>query len=531
MPRDLRLLAPETRLTLGHRLAGTELHMEVDGSVSVQADPSVSNADPSPRAMPIVVRSLPETAPRVPARSASALDRLAGGGVRVLLLGVDLLAAATGVLVGVGIVSHEVPFDSPARKIAAFALILLALHWTAGLYRPRLSLSVLDDVPVLAGRWLAAVGLAVLAQIAWSKAIWQDYIIDWRFLWGAVVTGAGVLVLRAAGYLLIRRLRSRPSVPHSTLILGAGGVGHDVARILVEHPEYGLHPIGFLDDDPRIPARSSLPVLGGLQELSRILERHDVRNVVVAFSSHKESRMVAVIRECDREKCELFVVPRLFELQHGDDERTHAWGVPLVRLRRATHRSPAWRVKRLLDVLVSGVLLLLMAPLLLLIALAVRLDSGPGIIFRQQRVGVDGRTFDLLKFRSLPLADERDSATTWNVSQDSRLSWVARFLREHSLDELPQLFNILRGDMSLVGPRPERPHFVEQFRALYPSYEARHRVPSGLTGWAQVHGLRGDTSIAERARFDNYYIENWSLWLDVKILLRSVTSVLRPAGG
>jgi exopolysaccharide biosynthesis polyprenyl glycosylphosphotransferase len=255
-----------------------------------------------------------------------------------------------------------------------------------------------------------------------------------------------------------------------------------------------------------------------------------VRNVVVAFSSHKESGMVAVIRACDRQKCELFVVPRLFELQHVDDERTHAWGLPLVRLRRATYRSAAWRFKRLGDVLVSGIALLVVAPMLALIALAVRLDSGPGVIFRQQRVGVDGRRFDLLKFRSLAVDDERESATTWNVARDPRLSWVARFLRTYSLDELPQLFNILRGDMSLVGPRPERPHFVEQFRAVYPSYEARHRVPSGLTGWAQVHGLRGDTSIAERARFDNYYIENWSLWLDVKILLRTVVSVLRPTG-
>jgi exopolysaccharide biosynthesis polyprenyl glycosylphosphotransferase len=340
-----------------------------------------------------------------------------------------------------------------------------------------------------------------------------------------------VLVFRTAGYAVVRRLRSRATVPRSTLILGAGRVGHDVARILVEHPEYGLHPIGFLDDDPRISDRpSGLPVLGGLEELSGFLELRHVRNVVVAFSSIKESGMVGVIRACDRRKCELFVVPRLFELQQVDGERTHAWGVPLVRLRRATYRSWAWRIKRLVDVLISGALVLVVAPLLLLIALAVRLDGGPGIIYRQQRVGVDGRRFDLFKFRSLAAVDEQEAATTWNVALDPRLSWVGRFLRRHSLDELPQLFNILRGDMSLVGPRPERPHFVDQFRAVYPSYEARHRVPSGLTGWAQVHGLRGDTSIAERARFDNYYIENWSLWLDVKILLRTVTSVLRSTG-
>ena len=201
-----------------------------------------------------------------------------------------------------------------------------------------------------------------------------------------------------------------------------------------------------------------------------------------------------------------------------------------MRLRRATYRSPAWRVKRVVDILVSGLAILVIAPLLLLLAAAVRLDGGPGILFRQERVGVDGRHFDVLKFRSMRPVDDTESATNWSIAQDDRVSRLGRFLRMTSLDELPQLFNILRGDMSLVGPRPERPYFVDQFRGLYPSYEARHRVPSGLTGWAQVHGLRGDTSIADRARFDNYYIENWSLWLDLKIMLRTVSSVLRGAG-
>jgi exopolysaccharide biosynthesis polyprenyl glycosylphosphotransferase len=244
----------------------------------------------------------------------------------------------------------------------------------------------------------------------------------------------------------------------------------------------------------------------------------------------KESEMVSVIRTSDRFDCELFLVPRLFELHQVDTTMDAAWGFPLVRLRRATYRSPAWRLKRLVDVLVSGLAVLLIAPLLLALAVAVRLDGGPGILFRQERVGVDGRRFDVLKFRSMRPVDETESATNWSIAHDDRVSRLGRLLRMTSLDELPQLFNILRGGMSLVGPRPERPYFVDQFRGLYPSYEARHRVPSGLTGWAQVHGLRGDSSIADRARFDNYYIENWSLWLDLKIMLRTVSSVLRGAG-
>jgi lipopolysaccharide/colanic/teichoic acid biosynthesis glycosyltransferase len=161
---------------------------------------------------------------------------------------------------------------------------------------------------------------------------------------------------------------------------------------------------------------------------------------------------------------------------------------------------------------------------------AVRLEGGPGVLFRQERVGLDGRPFELLKFRSLRPADEEESQTRWSVASDDRLGPVGRLLRRTSLDELPQLWNVLRGDMTLVGPRPERPHFVAQFSGSTPRYMARHRVPAGLTGWAQVHGLRGDTSIEERARFDNRYIESWSMWSDVKILLRTVASVVRCPG-
>jgi exopolysaccharide biosynthesis polyprenyl glycosylphosphotransferase len=207
------------------------------------------------------------------------------------------------------------------------------------------------------------------------------------------------------------------------------------------------------------------------------------------------------------------------------------WGIPLIRVRRAPFRTQGWKLKRALDVLTSGVALLLLAPVLSACALGVRLEGGPGVIFRQSRVGLDGRPFQVLKFRSLKPLDEGESQTQWNIAQDHRLGPFGRFLRRTSLDELPQLWNILRGDMSLVGPRPERPHFVNQFSTHVPRYMARHRVPSGLTGWAQVHGLRGDTSIEDRARFDNYYIENWSPWLDVKILLRTVSQVVRGQGG
>ncbi|SFF51740.1 sugar transferase [Blastococcus tunisiensis] len=455
---------------------------------------------------------------------------LARFGIHPFLVLLDMLAVAVGAI-GMEVLSRQLDLESPLRKTLAFGAVLVGLFAVGGLHRSRLSMSVLDDLPSMTGRWLVAAGLAVLGQVIWSQAIWANYIIHWQFLWGALTIGVVAVLLRGLGYAVVRRLRTHGLVAHRALVVGAGRVGRQVSGILESHPEYGLHPIGFLDADPLRHDGGSLPVLGGPGSLTALLREGVVGNVVVAFSSMKESEMVHIIRTCDRYRCELFVVPRLFELHQVDADMESAWGFPLVRLRRSTHRSPAWRVKRLVDVLASGLTLLFLAPLLAVLAIGVRLDGGPGILFRQERVGADGRHFDVLKFRSLRPVDDAESATHWNIAHDDRLSRFGRFLRATSLDELPQLYNILRGDMSLVGPRPERPHFVNQFQALYPSYHARHRVPSGLTGWAQVHGLRGDTSIAERARFDNYYIENWSLWLDLKIILRTVSAVLRRAGG
>jgi len=180
---------------------------------------------------------------------------------------------------------------------------------------------------------------------------------------------------------------------------------------------------------------------------------------------------------------------------------------------------------------VSAIALILLSPLLAATALAVRIDGGPGILFRQVRVGRDGRPFELVKFRSLRPADEDESLTQWSIQDDDRLTRVGRFVRRTSLDELPQLWTILRGDMTIVGPRPERPHFVEKFSQEEPTYSLRHRVPAGLTGLAQVNGMRGNTSISERSYFDNYYIDNWSLWMDTKVILRTFSEVFFGSGG
>jgi exopolysaccharide biosynthesis polyprenyl glycosylphosphotransferase len=306
-----------------------------------------------------------------------------------------------------------------------------------------------------------------------------------------------------------------------------------LATILQEHPEYGIDVVGFADRAPRVEDHSQLPApwLGDYDDIPELIVDYNVRKVIVAFGALQESQLVELLWTCDRLECEIFFVPRLFEMQHTSRDMDNVWGVPLVRFRRAAFRTFSWKLKRVVDLVLGAVALIVFSPILAMCALAVRLEGGRGVLFRQQRVGLDGRPFMMLKFRSLRPASEHEAAVTWNISCDDRLGPVGRFLRRTSLDELPQLWNVVTGKMSLVGPRPERPHFVSEFSAHIPRYTGRHRVPAGLTGWAQIHHLRGDTSISDRASFDNFYIENWSLWGDLKILVRTVESVLMRAGG
>jgi exopolysaccharide biosynthesis polyprenyl glycosylphosphotransferase len=401
---------------------------------------------------------------------------------------------------------------------------VVALYGQGELYRARLSLSVLDDLPSILARTLLAGALITAFQV-FTTGDASEGIVKLAAIFAVLA-----MVFRGVGYALLRTARRRGLFVHRTLILGGGQVAQDLVRVLLEHPEHGLKPVGFLDSDPLLPEENwPVPRLGSDHELTEVIHRAEVSNVVVAFGSTRESRVVDLLRACDRMACEIFFVPRLYEMSAVSKGMEMVWGLPLVRLRRAPFRSPSWKLKRIVDVLLAAVSLVLLAPVLLMCTLAVRAEVGRPILFRQERVGLDGRPFTVLKFCSLrPTAATGDSQ--WSVAGDQRVGPVGRALRRTSLDELPQLWNILRGDMSLVGPRPERPYFVQEFRRRFPRYMARHRVPAGLTGAAQVHGLRGDTSIGDRARFDNYYIENWSLWEDFKIMLWTIGQIVRAAG-
>jgi exopolysaccharide biosynthesis polyprenyl glycosylphosphotransferase len=434
--------------------------------------------------------------------------------IGLFLLTADLVAFA----------AATVLMASLSLKSLAVLVLILALFHNAGLYRPRLSLSVLDDAPAIAGRALAAGAVAIVIGGL------DDGRVGTTRLLTCVTFGAFALVTRAIAYSAIRFARRHHRLQQRTLLLGGGAVAGQLAENLLKHPEYGLTPVGLLDDDPLLDEEERpVPVLGGYADLNRVLREQAVEIAIVTYGSLREPFMVPILRACDRLVCEIFFVPRLYEIHAVTRDTEVLWGMPLVRLRRAPFRTRAWTAKRATDILLSAVVLVVVAPVLLVCAVLSRWETGC-VLFRQTRVGLDGKPFTLLKFCSMRPTGEEEAATQWSIGEDKRVGPIGRFLRHTSLDELPQLCNVLRGDMSLVGPRPERPHFVDEFNRQFPWYMARHRVPVGLTGWAQVHGLRGDTSIADRALFDNFYIENWSLWGDIKVLFRTAGQVLRGAG-
>lgn len=428
--------------------------------------------------------------------------------VRAVMAGVDLVA-----LMGVAVLlapGHGLSF------VWGFPFVAVALMAAYGHYDVRVAPSLLREA-----RSLMACAIAPLVVLAFARVATPSGLIE-----AVLVTAVAVLVIHSASYKAVKAMRSRGLLSERTLIVGAGQVGVELASTLKEHPEYGLRPVGFVDDvgSEHLP----LPIFGGVDLLRLVLFEEHIDRVIVAFGVAREANMVQTIRACEDAMVEIHVLPRFFELGVATDGRDvdEVWGVPLVHLRRSPLRRWTWAVKRVFDVSLAALALLALSPLYGALALAVKLTSPGPVYFRQKRVGQHGNFVEVLKFRTMRVHEGTDEEWT---ADDDRVTVVGKLTRRLGLDELPQLWSVIRGDMSLVGPRPERPFFVERFKGEVRHYDARHRVPVGLTGLAQVNGLRGDTSIGERARFDNRYIESWSLWRDLVILVQTLSAVIRDA--
>ena len=308
------------------------------------------------------------------------------------------------------------------------------------------------------------------------------------------------------------------------LVVGAGRLGRSVVEKLVEHPEAGMRAVGFVDDDPakRDAWVVGVPVIGSTADAARIVEARGIDTVFLALPLEAHRTMLAVLKDVGRTVADVRVVPDLMQhitFRAGVEDLD---GLPVVNLTQTPLTGWMSLTKRALDIAIALGALAAFSPLLGVIALAIRLEDGGPVLYRQTRMGLDGRPFDIVKFRSMKVGAEDESGPVWAGAGDPRCTRVGRLLRRASLDELPQLLNVFKGEMSLVGPRPERPEFVREFKERFPQYMVRHRVRAGMTGWAQVHGWRGNTSLTKRIEYDLYYIENWSLALDLKILWLTV---------
>jgi exopolysaccharide biosynthesis polyprenyl glycosylphosphotransferase len=413
-----------------------------------------------------------------------------------------------------------------SKAIVTMAFLALLLVTGGRRYRARLHLSVLDELPALFGRLLIAAAL-----VATVIALRHEQEAVTTFLVNTAICVCLVVMGRVVTTQLIGWGRRHHYTAHRTLLIGGGALSAELARILQCSPRYGLAVAGFVDDGTECVAEAVIPHLGHLNELDRVVGQTGADVLLVADGNLSERYLIDAVRTPACMPCDLLVVPRMHHFAPQTGPGDHIGSIPVIRMRTPNLQGPAWLVKRTFDVVAAALLLTLAAPVIACSALAMRVESGgAGMIFRQTRVGRGGVLFDCLKIRSMRPADETESATNWSVSGDSRVGPVGRFLRRTSLDELPQLWNVLRGEMTLVGPRPERPYFVDRFSVEFERYAHRHRVQAGMTGLAQVSGLRGDTSIADRTRFDNYYIEHWSLWLDIKIVIRTFSEIVNARG-
>ncbi len=454
----------------------------------------------------------------------------------LFLLLVDVFLASMAFLAAYAM-RVAVPLPQPAEMGPLHEYLgMLALHvgsvllvlFFARLYELSLSSRVDEFYGIV-----ASCTIGTLMGVALGSLTLRDFNVgrDYSRVMLIYVWGFSILFL-ALGRLfngwLRRRLVRSGWGRRRALILGTGPIAHMILQKILWTPSLGYDVVGMVSNNgDTSSAVLDVPIVGKTAQLASIIETLFADEVIIALpedTSHQE--ILWLISECERGRVTIRVYPDLFQIMAGPVSIGELGGLPLLTVRDIAQTG--WRrvAKRMVDVAGSSAALVLLSPLMLLIAALIRLESPGGVFYAQERMGLDARPFPMIKFRSMR-SDAEKTGPGWTTSDDPRRTRIGAFLRKTNLDELPQFINVLLGHMSLVGPRPERPVYVEQFRRSIPRYMERHREKAGMTGWAQVNGLRGDTSITERTKYDLWYIENWSLLLDIKIIARTVLQFFR----
>jgi putative colanic acid biosynthesis UDP-glucose lipid carrier transferase len=416
-------------------------------------------------------------------------------------------------------------FDLYLAFLLAAMLAILAIFPAFGLYAPQRGASLAEELRGLVLAWLVIGALAATSLFATKSGAAFS-----RFWVGAWLSGGLVAtaLLRVGVRIALRRLRRRGWNLRHIVVAGAGSLGQLLADRLDASPWAGFNIVGFYDDDPALTGSKvrSHPVKGSIDDMERAVAQGGIDQVWVTLPLRAEARIGEILERLREHAVEIRFVPDIYGFHLLNHSFTEIAGLPVISLTETPMSGVNRVAKAVEDYVVALLVLLLLSPLMLAVALAVRLSSRGPVLYRQERVTWNGERFHMFKFRTMPVDAEHQSGPVWSRRAEARATPVGRFLRRFSLDELPQLFNVLRGEMSIVGPRPERPAFVEQFRRQIPGYMQKHLVKAGITGWAQVNDLRGDTDLAQRINYDLYYIEHWSPWFDLRILALTLWHIL-----
>ncbi len=422
------------------------------------------------------------------------------------------------------------PLGIPDFTPYMFTSLALLAIWTGifyalGLYDPVRSTSLEDDLErivrgVILGSLIMLSGAFFIRSISYSRLFFALFAVS-----SAVLLTIGRMVGRRS----LRKYLRRGAASMRVLFVGNTGMRDRLEQTFSETPGLGLVAVGRLNDRDEEPGPDSegSPLLGSIEDLESVVDEHSVDLVLLTLPFDQLHRVTVIAERIGERNVDVQFVPDMQRLHASRMRLREIAGIPFISVRQKGLTGMDRIIKRAFDLVVTTPLVVLLAPVLALISILVKIASPGPVLYRQTRLGRDNRSFEMLKFRTMRVDAEQESGPVWTVENDPRRTAIGSFLRRFSLDELPQVFNVLRGDMSLVGPRPEREVFAAQFHEQIPRYLERHRVRSGITGWAQVHGLRGNTPVEVRTLYDLYYVENWSIALDLRILLMTVFHVLR----
>jgi Undecaprenyl-phosphate glucose phosphotransferase len=418
--------------------------------------------------------------------------------------------------------NHQPDFDLCVANLPLVVIVSLVSYRIVGMYEIHRLRRVREEV------LSATKGVALMTLLVMSAGFARQYAYESRLAMVIFVasTLAAIVGFRRASWIVLGRLRAHGYNQSHALIVGAGRLARRTARSL-EHANWmGIQTVAFVDDEvPPSPLEKA--VLGPLDDLPRLVQELHIEHVFIALPLNRYADARRVFDTLSQSLVDVRIVADVPALTTLSLTTSSLHGMTYIGLRESPYHGLNVVVKRVMDLILSSAAIALLVPVLAAVALAVRLTSRGPVLYRQERCSLNGKTFSMLKFRTMTADAEVATGPVMTTVNDPRRTRLGSFLRATNLDELPQLVNVFRGDMSLVGPRPERPVFVNQFRKTIPNYMARHAVKCGITGWAQVNGWRGNSSLRKRVQYDLYYITHWNPWFDLRILILTCLAMLR----